>query len=86
LDIRKNFFTEGCEALAESRERVESLEVLKECGDVALRDMDNGHGGDGLTVGLADLEVFSSLNDSRVLFLQHISMRYISHNEQKCRQ
>ena len=34
-----------------------SLEVLKNCGDVALRDVVSGHGGDGLVVGLG--EVFS---------------------------
>lgn len=66
MDIRKNFFTEGCEALAESRERVESLEVLKECGDVALRDMDNGHGGVELMLGLVILKVFSNLSDSMI--------------------
>lgn len=66
LDIRKNFFTEGCEALAESRERVESLEVLKECGDVALRDMDNGHGGVELMLGLVILKVFSNLSNSMI--------------------
>jgi len=32
-----------------------SLEVLKNCGDVALRDVVSGHGGDGLVVGLGDL-------------------------------
>jgi len=29
-----------------------TLEVLKKCGDVALRAMVSGHGGDGLMVGL----------------------------------
>ena len=32
-----------------------SLEVFKECGDVALRDVVSGYGGDGLMVGLDDL-------------------------------
>ena len=32
-----------------------SLEVLKSCVDVALRDVGSGHGGGGLTVGLDDL-------------------------------
>lgn len=31
-----------------------SLEVLKKRGDVALRDMESEHGGDGLTVGVGD--------------------------------
>ena len=31
-----------------------SLEVFKDCGDVTLRDMVSGHGGDGSVVGLAD--------------------------------
>jgi len=39
------------------REMVESLslEVLKNCGDVALRDVVSGHGGDRLGVGLGEL-------------------------------
>lgn len=32
-----------------------SLEVFKNGGDVALRDMVSGHGGDGLVVGLDGL-------------------------------
>jgi len=28
-----------------------SMEVFQICGDVALRDVVSGHGGDGLTVG-----------------------------------
>ena len=32
-----------------------SLEVFKNCVDVALRDVVSGHGGDGLMVGLGDL-------------------------------
>ena len=31
-----------------------SLEMFKKCGDVALRDVVNGHGGDGLMGGLGD--------------------------------
>jgi len=32
-----------------------SLEVLQNHGDVALRDVDSGHGGGGLLVGLGGL-------------------------------
>ena len=31
------------------------MEVLRNYGDVALRDVAGGHGGDGLMVGLGDL-------------------------------
>ena len=41
-----------------------SLEVFKNCVDVAVRDMVSGHGGDGLLVGLAGLRGSSSLDDS----------------------
>lgn len=37
------------------------LEVFKNCGDVALRDMVSGHSGDELGLGLVFLEVFSNL-------------------------
>ena len=41
-----------------------SLEVFKNCGDVALRDIVTGHGGDGLGLDLGVIEDFSSLYDS----------------------
>ena len=41
-----------------------SLEVFKNHGDVALRDVVTGHGGVGLGLDLGILEVFSSLDDS----------------------
>ena len=43
------------------------LKVFKEHGDVALRDIVSGHGGDGLGLDLMILEVFSSLNNSVIL-------------------
>ena len=43
-----------------------SLEVLKNHGDVALRDVVSGHGEGGLGLDLMILEVFSSLNDSMI--------------------
>ena len=36
-----------------------SLEVFKNCGDVSLRDMVSGHGGEELGVGLNDLRGLS---------------------------
>jgi len=47
------------------REVVESpsLEVFENHGDVALRGMVSGHGGDGLGLDLVILEVFSNLDD-----------------------
>jgi len=38
---------------------------------VALRDVVNGHSGDGLVVVRGDLEVFFNLNDSVILFHDH---------------
>ena len=42
-----------------------SLEVFKERGDVALRDVVSGHGGAGLDWMIS--EAFSNLNDSTIL-------------------
>ena len=44
-----------------------SLQVFKERGDVALRDVVSGHGGLGLDWMI--LEVFPSLDDSVTLYL-----------------
>ena len=41
-----------------------SLGVIRSCGDVALRDVVSGHGGDWLELDRIVLEVFSNLNDS----------------------
>ena len=51
------------------REVVEllSLGVFKNHGDVALRDVVSGHGGDRLRLDWIILEVFSSPNDSVIL-------------------
>ena len=51
MDIRRNFFSEG-EVMNWNRQPREvvkspSLEVFKNHGDVALRDMVSRHGGDG---------------------------------------
>ena len=43
-----------------------SLEVFKNHGDVALRDVVSGHGGGGLELKLMILEIFHDLNDSMV--------------------
>ena len=40
------------------------LEVFKNGGDVALRDMISRHGGDGLELDVVILVVFSHFNDS----------------------
>lgn len=53
------------------REVVEppSLVVFKNHGDVALRDIISGHGGDGLGVGLWMISVvFSNLKDSMIWY------------------
>ena len=53
MDIRGNFFSERVAMIYNRllREVMESLslELLKNCEDVALRDMVSGHGGMGWT-------------------------------------
>jgi len=44
-----------------------SGEVVRNHGEVALRNMISGHGGDGLGLDLGILELFSNLNDSVIL-------------------
>ena len=41
--------------MAQAARESPSLEVFKKCGDVALRDVVSGHGGDGSVVGPDDL-------------------------------
>ena len=57
-----------------------SLEVFQNCGDVALRDVGSGHGGNGLGMDLVILEVFSNRNDP---VIQRLQERQIS--EKCCR-
>ena len=44
-----------------------SLEVFKNNGDVALRDVGSGYGGGGLGLGLGILVLFSNFKDSVIL-------------------
>ena len=44
-----------------------SLEVFKNCGDVALGDTVSGHGGGGLGLDLEIVDVFSNRNDTTIL-------------------
>ena len=44
-----------------------SLEVFKNCGAAALRDMVSGHGGGEGCLDSMILEVFSNLNDPLIL-------------------
>ena len=46
----------------------QSLEVFKDHGDGALRDLVSGRDGLGLDLGI--LGVFSNLNDSTILFYE----------------
>lgn len=41
-----------------------SLEVFRQCGDVALRDVASGHGGDASGLDLVNLVVYYNLSDS----------------------
>jgi len=70
LGVRKNSFSERGGALAQlPREAVESLslEVLKSCADVALRDEVSGCGEGGLGLDWVISMVFSNLGGSVIL-------------------
>ena len=57
MDIRKIFFSGVVlqwHRLLRKVVQSLSLEVFQNCGDVTLRDMISGHGGDELMVGLED--------------------------------
>ena len=45
------------------------LKQKKPSGDVTLRDVVSGHGGDGLVVGLDDPSGLLHLNDSMILYI-----------------
>ena len=66
MDIRKNFFSESGHWQRLLRESP-YLEVFKQCGDVALRDVVSEHDGDGLGLDLGILDIFSDFKDSVVL-------------------
>jgi len=62
MDIRKHFFSERKVLQWHGLPRVvvqsPSLELFRNRGDVALRDVVSGHGGGGLVDGLGDLRGF----------------------------
>ena len=70
-DIKKNCFTERMvrhwDRLPRKVVESPSMEVLKNRGDVALRDVVSGHGGGGLGLDWVILVVFSNLNVSMIL-------------------
>ena len=59
LDIRKSFFSERAvkqwHRLPKEVGESPCQEVFKKCADLALKDVVSGHGGDGLTDRMGDI-------------------------------
>ena len=73
LDIRRGFSKRAVlqwHRLPREVVQSPSLEVFKNHGDVALRDVVSGHGGDGLGLDWIILVVFSNVYDSMKQQLQ----------------